>query len=313
MNGYEIFLKQIGEIYSNTKAVEEKKALDKIKSKYKEQADKTIEEEIKAINAERKEKGEAELSYSEKSDIKSKRKVEVFNLLWEEAPAEEKTVDLQSNMPLHCYHQMMTTILSFVKEESNRNPDFAEALAFEHKSVERMLKYIMSEAQKRAIGRMLFCPDQDVYDWICEYYALDDKAEIEAEKAKVEADKKAKAEKKQEQADKEAKKKANEKLKELAKQQAEEQLNAEFADLSEEEKAEKLKEFEKAALKKLRAEARKKAKAEEKAKAKEKAKEDNRKEFINPDPIVIDRLDLLDGELDSQVTFNDIFGLDKMF
>lgn len=93
--------------------------------------------------------------------------------------------------------QMVSAICNYVEKEAGSNTSFAEALGYEWKSAERMLKSVWDNAREMSVqtpaGMGCCVADDVVYDWVNEYYAKDDKAEVEAE-IKKEAERKAKAE-----------------------------------------------------------------------------------------------------------------------
>lgn len=94
------------------------------------------------------------------------------------------------------YERLIDTLKKYVKKEALENIDFANALSFYWKSATRMLEHVAENAKKIQVDGMAFCPDDEVYDWINEYYAKDDKSQVDAElkeaeerKRKLEADK----------------------------------------------------------------------------------------------------------------------------
>lgn len=160
------------------------------------------------------------------------------------ADTEEKAKkDKKNNVPLAAITMlkvMVGAISKYVEKESAENKAFNDALSLEHKSAQRMLKYVWKQAEGLAMpmagvnGNACCLPDEIVYGWISEYYLLDDKAEYEKEMAEI-ARKKAEEEaRKKEEAEKEAL--AREKA--IAKLEKEEGWEA----LSEEEKEKKIKE-----------------------------------------------------------------------
>ena len=80
-------------------------------------------------------------------------------------------------------------------EKADADPAFNEQVMQDHKSWARCYKYVEDNAKKMAAsGRMAMVQDNIVFGWVYEYYALDDKAEVEAEeKKKAEAAAKRKA------------------------------------------------------------------------------------------------------------------------
>lgn len=160
---------------------------------------------------------------------------------------------------------MVSIITKYVKTEAEGNSSFAESLGYPWKSAERMLKYVWGKAKECATnmqGGMCACvPDDVVFDWINEYYALDDREEVEEELRKeAEAEAKRKAE---EEADKLMQKEAEEKaLKKLNKDE-------EWSTLSEEEQEKKLKAEADKIKSRLKAAAKRKAKKEKEEKEKE--------------------------------------------
>ena len=72
----------------------------------------------------------------------------------------------------------------------SKHDDYLRLVLQEHKSLERMYKSLMDNAQKVKVGNMACVADQTVFGWIDEYFMLDDKKQIEEEKAKEEKRKK---------------------------------------------------------------------------------------------------------------------------
>lgn len=131
---------------------------------------------------------------------------------------------------------MVAAISNYVEREAVANTDFNAALSLEYKSAERMLKYVWRKAQELAIpvntgSQNLYgscIPEDIVYDWVSEYYFLDDKKEYEEEQKKILERKQAEEKRKKEEKEK----------KELARSKALEKLSKEetFSSLSETEK-----------------------------------------------------------------------------
>lgn len=317
----ETFKKQITAIYDATVEQQKGKALDKITKECNKKAEDRIKEEIKTLEEEKKAAGE-EWSFTEKNKVEGELKKKYSAEEQEKRKDEMENIDLSSDMALRQYKMMMDTIVSFVEKEATQNSDFCDALSYEWKSAERCLKFINSSARKLACGPMLFVPDDTVYDWIRNYYALDDKAEVEKEIAEAEARAKAEEERKKAEAEKKAKKEADEAIKKKAEELAKAELESLDEDLSEADSKKKLEELKKDHLKKLRAEARKKAKAEEKAKAKEMAEKSkpspvteeapkDNTPTLNCKPLMA--CDMEGGEsFKPMITFEDIFGLRAM-
>ena len=113
-----------------------------------------------------------------------------------------------------------------------------------------MLKQVAENARKISVDGMAFCPDDEVFDWICNYYAANDKEKVDKELKE--------AEERKRQAD-EAKKKElaiNNEVKEKAKAIVE--ALPEWQSLSEADKKKKLKDKTAEILKKIREDQRKK-------------------------------------------------------
>ena len=135
---------------------------------------------------------------------------------------------------------MVGAISKYVEKESAENKDFNDALSFEHKSAERMLKYVWKQAEALAVptigsNEAACCvPGEIVYGWINEYYFLDDKEEYEKEQAEIA----------RKLAEEEARKKEEAEKTALARKKAIEKLEKEdgWEELSEEEKEKKIKE-----------------------------------------------------------------------
>lgn len=152
----------------------------------------------------------------------------------------------------------------YIKKECNENSDFNKAVLNNWKSVERMLSFVKNKAKDMAVNGCACVPDHMVFDWVNDYFFLDDKEEVEA---KIKAEKEAK-----EKAELEAKIKAEAEAK--AKAEAEKVLadDEEYKNASDEEKEKILKakvsELQKKAERKAKADARKAKKAaEERSKA----------------------------------------------
>lgn len=152
----------------------------------------------------------------------------------------------------------------YVKKECSTNSDFNSLVSADWKSVNRLMKFINEKARKLAVNGCACVDDDIVYDWVTEYYFLDDEKEVKAER---EAKAKAKAEK-------EAREKAEAERKAKAEKEALDELQNDEAynNATEEEKKklidEKVKELIKKAERKAKADERKAKKAaEERAKA----------------------------------------------
>lgn len=107
------------------------------------------------------------------------------------------------------YKMMLRCIVKYIEQQVKITPEFEKLLTLEWKSAERMLNYVIGKAKSLAInipganGTACCIPDEMVYDWVYEYYQLDDKAKVEEErrkaaeaKAKKEAEDKKRAENK---------------------------------------------------------------------------------------------------------------------
>ncbi len=142
--------------------------------------------------------------------------------------------DLQKVAAVKMYKMLITCIVKYIEQQVASTPEFEKLLDLEWKSAERMLKYVVGKAKSLAVtipganGAACCIPDEMVYDWVYEYYQLDDKAEVEEERRKA-AEAKAKKEA-------EAKKRAENKIK--AREKAIEKLSATegWAEKSEEDK-----------------------------------------------------------------------------
>lgn len=142
--------------------------------------------------------------------------------------------------PLAMFKLMVGAMSKYVEREASENEGFNAALSLEWKSAERMLKFVWKKAQELAVpgkymgvnGAGCCLSDDVVFDWISDYYFLDDKEQVEKERAEA-AKKKAEAEAK--------KKEEAEKLK-RAREKALEKLSAEdgWNELSDEEKEKKI-------------------------------------------------------------------------
>lgn len=105
---------------------------------------------------------------------------------------------------------MLTPIADHLKKRIQEDAGFAEDVLQEHKTLDRMMKYIRDKARKYASGSCVAVPDTTVYEWAEDYIRLDDKAL--AEKERQEAEKReAEQAKKREQAKKSAQKITNNK------------------------------------------------------------------------------------------------------
>lgn len=66
--------------------------------------------------------------------------------------------------------------------ESVCDEEYDNLLAQDHKSFERMWRYVTSKAEECAIDNCAIIRGEVVFGWIDEYVGLDDKAEVEKEK-----------------------------------------------------------------------------------------------------------------------------------
>ena len=138
---------------------------------------------------------------------------------------------------------MVNAIVKYIEKQVAKTPDFEKLLNLEYKSAERMLKYVFGKAKALASpmanGMAACVPDEVVYDWVYEYYKLDDKAEYEEEqkkiaeaKAKKEAEEKAKAENKIKAREKAIKKlETSEGWAELSEEEKEKLISKEASDI----------------------------------------------------------------------------------
>lgn len=151
--------------------------------------------------------------------------------------SDTKATTLEDVAKTNMLKMMVMSIMKYIEKEADANSDFRERISLEFKNAERMLKYVWGKAKSLAtnidgIGAGCCVPDDVVYDWVSEYYFLDDKAEYEAE---IEAKRKAK-----EEAERKAKEEEEKKVK--AREKAIEKLSKEdgFEELSDEEKEKKI-------------------------------------------------------------------------
>ncbi len=170
------------------------------------------------------------------------------------------------------YERLIDTLKKYVKKEALENIDFSNALSYYWKSATRMLKHVAENAKKMQVDGMAFCPDDEVYDWINEYYAKDDKSQVDAElKEAEERKRKLEADKAKEQfLIKTSKEKARIKL----------EATSEWSTLSDDEKKKKLNAESAEILKKLKAAERRKETA---AKKKEEDTKPKAQEFKAPE------------------------------
>lgn len=211
MNGYEVFVKQMGGLLENDR------------KRIKEDLEKSL-----------KGKGKEEAKKAERI-----------------AAAQEKNVVAIAN-----------SYAVYVRDECKRNPDFNRQVMADWKSAPRMLKFVRNRAQEIAFDGMAMVADHCVYDWVNEYYFLDDKEEVYEQRRK-EAEAKAKAEA-------EAKAKAERKAKSKAEAEALLSKDEAYQNSTEEEKKKLLNKK----VNELVAKAEKSAKAKEKREAKAKAERD---------------------------------------
>lgn len=82
---------------------------------------------------------------------------------------------------------MANMICSFIFKECASNKALDDSLAYEYKSAERCINFVVKKAMElnSMKASMLWVPDSTVFSWITEYYMLDDKAEYEKEKAEA--------------------------------------------------------------------------------------------------------------------------------
>ncbi len=111
----------------------------------------------------------------------------------------DKQLALLANLQM--FDAASAQILNFIEYTAETDEQFDEQLAYPWKSYERMLKFVQSKAYALSqftpqIGsQRAYCmSDAQFFGFVKEYYALDDKAEVEAEEKKK-AEAKAKAEK----------------------------------------------------------------------------------------------------------------------
>lgn len=104
------------------------------------------------------------------------------------------------------------TLFQILCEKADNDPEFDSLVCQEHKSWSRCYKYVENKAREMASGGNMVMVEGDiVFGWIDEYYALDDKAQIEEEnrkKAENEAKRQAEAQKRKEKEEKKAAKAA---------------------------------------------------------------------------------------------------------
>ena len=126
-----------------------------------------------------------------------------------EKEASSKNNDYQKIAAVQMYKMLITCIVKYVEQQVAKTPEFEKLLNLEWKSAERMLRHVVNKAKSLAVsipganGAACCILDEMVYDWVYEYYQLDDKAEVEEErrkaaeaKAKKEAEDKKRAENK---------------------------------------------------------------------------------------------------------------------
>lgn len=90
-------------------------------------------------------------------------------------------------------------ILDVLIKKCEEDKSFEEKLLLSHKSFERCFKYLTKKAKEMAVAGMscVAVADTTVFDWIYEYYDLDDKAAVEKEEKKKERIKEEKAKRKE--------------------------------------------------------------------------------------------------------------------
>lgn len=96
----------------------------------------------------------------------------------------------------------MRLVFNVLFDKCENDKEFESQVLLKHKSFERCMNHMNSEARKMCVSgaQYVAVSDEVVFNWIYEYYALDDKATVEREikKKKAEAEKKEQKEKEKE-------------------------------------------------------------------------------------------------------------------
>ena len=91
---------------------------------------------------------------------------------------QKKKIKADKKDPTHAQgikmmEQMVSAICNYVEKEAGSNTSFAEALGYEWKSAERMLKSVWDNAREMSVqthaGMGCCVADDVVYDWVNEY------------------------------------------------------------------------------------------------------------------------------------------------
>lgn len=99
-----------------------------------------------------------------------------------------KITDGKSEAEYAFLEQTANIVCMIIFPECEKNKDLDAAIAFEHKSAERCIKYVTEKAFElnTSKAKMLCMTSDTMLSWITEYYMLDDKEEYEEEKRKEE-------------------------------------------------------------------------------------------------------------------------------
>lgn len=88
-------------------------------------------------------------------------------------------VDMNTELLKEEYKKM---IAKYLKERCETDPFLAEAVQKPGKTLDGVIKYVTSEARKKATGNVAVIPDDEVYSWAV-HYILEDSLDSEPGKA----------------------------------------------------------------------------------------------------------------------------------
>jgi len=74
-------------------------------------------------------------------------------------------------------------IAKYLSDRCKEDPYLAEAVQKPGKTLDGVVKYVTSEARKKATGNVAIIPDSEVYDWAV-HYILEDSLDFEEGKEK---------------------------------------------------------------------------------------------------------------------------------
>ena len=110
-------------------------------------------------------------------------------------------------------------IMKHLWERCKEDPGLGEDILLEHKSWERLHKYLYGKAKEQAVNGCAAVMDSVVYEWAEDYFRMDDKEQVEKE-IREEEERKKKAEEDKKKREEEAKKRKEKAEKKAAKEAA---------------------------------------------------------------------------------------------